>query len=273
MNEIDEALYAAIRETQALRERTKKKHTKQVQGAERDLIRATALTWVNNHRKQLLLVLSADDLSEVDTVYQRVMEASHRAVSRSKYVSMLKQIDRALVQLRSDNLIKLSTPPTQTTAITDVPPDFSTLIADIEMQEILKRRWIECTACIAAGAPLAATVMMGGLLEGLLLARINSAPNKAAKDRIFKATAAPKDKKGGTLPLKDWTLQNYIAVAHELTWISQTVMDIGVVLRDYRNYIHPQKEFSEKINLKAEDASLLWEVSKNITRQVLKKAP
>jgi hypothetical protein len=43
MNEIDEALYAAIREAQLLRERTKKKHTEQVQGSERDIIRATAL--------------------------------------------------------------------------------------------------------------------------------------------------------------------------------------------------------------------------------------
>ncbi len=73
------------------------------------------------------------------------------------------------------------------------------------MKAILESRWAECTACIAANAPLAATVMMGGLLEGLLLARVNSAPNKPAKDRIFRATAAPKDKQNNPFPLKDWT--------------------------------------------------------------------
>jgi hypothetical protein len=270
MNAIDEALYAAINEAERLRERTKKKHTKQVQGTERDIIRATALAWVNNHRKSLLIVLTAADLAKVDSLYQQVIAASHRAALRSKYVSLLKQVTKALVTLRTDNVIRLSNPPAPVPATADLPPDFSTLITDVQMQEILKGRWVECTACIAANAPLASIVMMGGLLEGLLLARINSAPDKAAKDRIFKATAAPKDKHNQTLQLKEWTLQNYIAVAHELGWISQTVMDIGTVLRDYRNYIHPQKELSEKIKLKPGDASFLWEISKNIARQLLR---
>lgn len=67
------------------------------------------------------------------------------------------------------------------------------------MQAILQRRWTECVICIAHGAPLAATVMIGGLLEGLLLARINRENNKAP---IFTAAAAPKDKQNKTLPLK-----------------------------------------------------------------------
>ena len=66
--------------------------------------------------------------------------------------------------------------------------------------------------------------MMGGLLEGLLLARVNSESNKSP---IFTASAAPKDKQGKTLQLKEWTLRNYIAVAHELKWISQPIKDIG----------------------------------------------
>jgi hypothetical protein len=266
MNEIDEAVYAAIREAQVLRERTRKKHSKQVQGAERDIIRATSLAWVNNHRKKLLAVFSADELADLDALYQQVMESSHRAVLRSKYVSLLKQIGDTLVKLRSGNLIRLSAAPTAITSTTDAPPDFSKLITDPQMQEILKRRWLECTACIAANAPLAATVMMGGLLEGLLLARVNRETNKAP---IFTAAAAPKDKQSKTLALKEWTLQHYIDVAHELKWISVTAKDIGVVLRDYRNYIHPHKELTHGISLNKSDAALLWEISKSITRQLL----
>jgi hypothetical protein len=138
------------------------------------------------------------------------------------------------------------------------------------MKEILRRRWTECCACIGANAPLAACVMMGGLLEGLLLSRVNSQSNKSP---IFTAAAAPKDKQGKTLPLKDWKLNNYIDVAHELRWISQTLKDMGGVLRDYRNYIHPQKELSEKISLSVGDANILWEISKNIARQVLESSP
>jgi len=92
---------------------------------------------------------------------------------------MLKQIGDALIKLRSDNLVRLSAATTPAASTSDIPPDFSKLIADPQMQQILKGRWIECTSCIAANAPLAATVMMGGLLEGLLLARINRETNKA----------------------------------------------------------------------------------------------
>jgi hypothetical protein len=266
MNEIDETVYAAIREVTGLRERTRRKRTKQVQGTERDIIRATALAWVNNHRKKILAVFSAAELADIDGLYQQVMQASHRSVLRSKYVLMLKHIVDALVKLRSDNLVRLSTATIPTASTSDMPPDFSKLITDPQMQQIVKRRWVECTSCIAANAPLAATVMMGGLLEGLLLARINRETNKAP---IFTAAAAPKDKWNKTIPLKEWTLQHYIDVAHELNWISATAKDIGVVLRDYRNYIHPHKELTHGVSLNRNDAALLWEISKGITRQLL----
>ena len=99
-----------------------------------------------------------------------------------------------------------------------------------------------------------------------MYARITRQTNKAP---IYTAAAAPKDKAGKTLHLKEWTLQNYIGVAHELKWITQTVKDIGDVLRDYRNYIHPHKQHSEKVFLTHDDAKILWEISKNIARQVL----
>ena len=106
------------------------------------------------------------------------------------------------------------------------------------MKAILTRRWQECGFCLGAKAPLAATVMMGGLLEGLLMARVNSLADRSP---VFTAKAAPRDKQGKTLTLKDWTFQNYIAVAQELEWISQTVKDVGEVLRRISNYIHPQR--------------------------------
>jgi hypothetical protein len=110
--------------------------------------------------------------------------------------------------------------------------------------------------------------MMGGLLEGLLLAKINQLPNKAA---VFSAIATPKDPKTGkALQLKEWGLKNYIDVAHELGWITKTTKDIGEVVRDYRNYIHPQKELSHGISLEPGDAHMLWEVAKSITVQLLK---
>jgi hypothetical protein len=172
--------------------------------------------------------------------------------------------------LQADHVILLSKAPTASApaaATTDTPPQFTPLISDPKMQAILQKRWQECVVCIRSGAPLAATVMMGGILEGLLLARINQISNKAP---VFTATAAPRDQAGKTMPLKDWGLKNYIDVAHELGWITTTAKDIGEVLRDYRNYIHPQKEFSHGISLGRGDADMLWNIAKSMTIQILK---
>ena len=109
--------------------------------------------------------------------------------------------------------------------------------------------------------------MMGGLLEGLLLARINQLTDKRP---VFTAASAPKDRTGSTLRLNEWGLKNYLDVAHEVVWISKTTKDIGEVVRDYRNYIHPQTEHSHGINLTTDDARTLWEVAKSVVRQVVK---
>ena len=135
------------------------------------------------------------------------------------------------------------------------------------MQGILNNRWTECVRCVGCNAPLAATVMMGGLLEAVLLARVNRETNKAP---IFTAKGAARDHLGKTKPLNEWTLQHYITVAHELGWITVTAMSVGEVLRDYRNYVHPHKEYAHGVVLKPDDALLWWEISKTIVRQVVK---
>jgi hypothetical protein len=114
---------------------------------------------------------------------------------------------------------------------------------------------------------MAATVMMGGLLETLLLARINLEANKAP---VFMASAAPKDRAGKTRTLSEWGLKDYIAVCHELGWIGISAKEVGVVLRDFRNYIHPHKQLSHRVHLKDDDAVLFWGVSKTVSRQLLK---
>jgi hypothetical protein len=148
----------------------------------------------------------------------------------------------------------------------DAPPNFSSVVSNDLMKKILEDRWVEIASCVTAKAPLAATVMMGGLLEGILYARIEKLPDKSP---VFTAATAPKDKAGKTHPLKEWKLQNYIDVAHELGWITQTVHGISDVVRDYRNFIHPHKQHSEKMFVSPEDAKILWEISKSIARQTL----
>ena len=256
------AVDASISEIDRLRRTLKKSRTAQVRsGDERSLIRAVSLAWFNNRRLMIRESVDEDLLSDTDSMYKEMLTAC----DRKRYDQILKQLRISLSEVRG---YAINPTPRNATPTTDTPPPFSALIPNPAMQAILQRRWSECSKCIAADAPLAAIVMMGGLLEALLLARVHKEPNKTL---VFKATSAPKDRSTGkSLQLQDWTLRHYIDVAHELGWISTSAKDIGEVVRDYRNYIHPQKELSHGIELRDGDAELFWEIAKSISRQLLK---
>lgn len=260
----NEAIEAAVSDAERLRRTLKRKNTLQVRSIdEKALIKATALAWFNNYRQAISSTVDGELLYEVDSLYKDLLSGSARSCMRSTYDTSLKALCKELSDIRVYSLTAVSSPKTST----DAPPDFGAMVADPEMKSILERRWKECSQCIKAGAPLAATVMMGGLLEALLLARVNKERDKSL---IFKAKRAPRDKNTGkTLPLKEWTLRHYIDIAHELNWISQSAKDVGDVVRDYRNYVHPQKELSHGITLQDRDASLFWEICKSISRQLL----
>ncbi len=264
MTAAHESAEAALREVDRLRRTLRAGAGAQVRSAnEKAQARATALAWFNNHREVVIHQLGADAVLDLDNAYREVLDATGRAASRSTYDSLLRDIRRLLMVTRADAIMPAAAP---AAATSDVPPSFASLIGDPAMQEVLARRWTECVVCLSAGAPLAATVMMGGLLEGLLLAKVNSLSDKTT---VFTATNAPKDRSGQPLPLAQWSLKNYIDVAHELRWISRSARDVGAVLRDYRNYVHPQKELSHGISLWAQDAALWWEVSKLVARELL----
>jgi hypothetical protein len=264
MTDAHDAVDSVVQEVRRLRSAITRKRTAQVRSEEeRGLMKATALSWFRGHRPTVMSTVDTELVAPVDQLFRELLGGSDRAMRRGACGDLLRALDHALSKLRRDAVA----PAGDVARTVDDPPSFAPLIGDQTMQLILGRRWRECTACIAANAPLAATVMMGGLVEALLLARVNSA---ADKKPVFTAIAAPKDKASGkSLPLQEWTLRHYIDVAHELEWISQSAKDVGVVLRDYRNYVHPYKELSHAVSLQPRDATLFWEVTKSISRQLL----
>lgn len=266
MTQIMDAVDRALHEVDHLRKFLKRKHTAQVWAAEeRSIVKATAHAWFKVHQAPIASYTNSTTFQSVCSRYRELLEAGDHATSRATYDALLKKLREMLISLRSEGVSGLLVP----TSTSDQPPDFAPLTNDVDMQTILTERWQECLKCLSAKAPLSATVMMGGLLEALLLGRVNREANQAP---IFKAKAAPKDKHRQPQPLKEWTLHHFIEVAHELKWISVSAKDVGVVLRDYRNYVHPFKQLRHGVHLSPEDAQLLWEVSKAVSRQVVKSA-
>jgi hypothetical protein len=264
------ALASASEQCDRLKKVLHRSTTKQVRSDdETQVAKATAHAWFNNCRPVVVTAVGDGQLKGLDDQYRALIAASERATLRSRYLAIIKQTKNLLSQVQVDQALALAadhTRPQHATA--DDAPDFSPLVPDAKMQTILINRWQECVKCVTVGAPLSSVVMMGGMLEGLLLARVNQLKDKGP---VFKAANAPKDKAGNPLKLNEWGLKNYLDVAHELAWISKTTKDIGEVVRDYRNYIHPQKEHSHGVSISADDARTLWEIAKSVARQVLKR--
>jgi hypothetical protein len=259
---------AAIAEVTKAREALLRTKSPQVRAAdERDKLKAVAFAWFKTHRGSV----QHFDLASVDTSYQTILDAADRLAARTTYARALKEAKAGLVLVRRG--ATAATPASTQSDGTgpadgrpEAAPSFSSLASDPAMQEILDRRWQEVQLCKTAKANLAATVMMGGLLETLLLARINATSKKSS---IFTARSAPRDRLGKSLSLSDWKLVNMVEVAHELGWISKSAKDVGNVLRDFRNYVHPHKEHTDGVVITDDDASIFWEVCKTISKQIL----
>lgn len=258
-------LEAAIAELSKARSAVQRGTSRQVTASvELDRLKSVAFAWFRTHRPGL----PDADLTQADAAYQVVLDSTARHAARSTYVKALKGAKDALVALRSTLAQSMASSSNGLASTSDAPPDFSPLSSDPVMRSILRRRWEEIQRCIAIDANLAATVMMGGFLESLLLARINLASDKRG---VFTASTAPRDRNTGkTLPMSDWKLIAMVAVAHELGWITKSAKDVGNVLRDFRNYIHPHKEHTDALVLGAEDVQMFWEVCKAICRQILR---
>jgi hypothetical protein len=254
---------AAIAELERVRKLLARIRARQIRSAEqRDFLKATALSWFRTHRDSLATVLPKDAIETVDEPYRTILEATERSSTKSTYVAAVRQAKSALVDARNDVLV--AAPSTRTA---DAIPDFGPLAADEHMQAILARRWEECTRCLRASAPLAATVMMGGLLEALFVSRANKLADKSALFRSKAAPIDPKTKKA--LDLRQWTLAPYIDVGHDLKWISRSAKDVAAILRDYRNYVHPEKERAHGVTLSVDDAAMLWEITKTLSKELL----
>ncbi len=255
---------ASFREVEQARNRVARLKTKQItKAADRDYLKSVAYSWFKSHRPLLIASVGEDALEPVDVKLKAVLDATARSSARTTYPATLKNAKGALASLRTIALV----PPRFSPSDSELPPEFGALASDPVMKAILERRWNECQRCISASAPLAATVMMGALLEALFVARANLMTTKAP---LFHAKATPIDSKTKKpLALPEWTLRPYIDVAAELGWISRSGKDVAAVLRDYRNNVHPEKERAHDVSLNDNDSGMFWEVTKSLARQLL----
>ena len=132
-------------------------------------------------------------------------------------------------------------------------------------EEILRLRWREVERCLRAEAYLAATIMMGSLLEGVLFFLFRENP-KAARQ----CSCAPK--KGDKVKdFAEWKLGEMIDAAREMEWIGYGIKKLSHSVRDFRNLVHPAEQLKNNESPGHPVAKISWQIVQTAIRDEIGK--
>lgn len=131
------------------------------------------------------------------------------------------------------------------------------------VSDVMERRIREIEKCYAADASLAAVVLAGSTLEGILLGMATRHPKQ-----FNTAIASPKDKDGKVKAFQDWSLSSFIDVARELGLIQVDTHKFSHVLRQFRNYIHPFEQMSSGFAPRQHTAKICLQVLKAAIQEI-----
>ncbi|OGC04432.1 hypothetical protein A2276_08680 [candidate division WOR-1 bacterium RIFOXYA12_FULL_43_27] len=137
----------------------------------------------------------------------------------------------------------------------EVSPNFRMGVSDDGLAAILAFRWEEAQKCVKAEAHLSAVIMMGSILEGTLLYKVEQNTTMACR-----ATSSPKDRAAKTKPIHEWSLSSLIDVAHEVGWLQGDVKRFSHALRESRNLIHPYQQRLNKEKPDKDTCDICWQV-------------
>lgn len=118
--------------------------------------------------------------------------------------------------------------------------DLASTVSDPKFGVQLQARLDEAHTCWASGAPTAAVIMLGSLLEGVLY-----------DVALSRHTSGPKP---------DDRLENLINLAKTRGWIAQDVIDYANVLRNHRNLVHPRKQLTQGYKPDDDIVRIAWNV-------------
>lgn len=130
------------------------------------------------------------------------------------------------------------------------------LSIDPSLVPVLESRLAEAQHCLVS-APLATIFLCGSILEGILLGVALQKP----KD-FNQAANSPKDKENKVKPFHEWSLAQFIDVAHGLGALKLDVKKFSHELRDFRNYIHPYQQLASKFTPDKHTAEICMQVLK-----------
>lgn len=143
----------------------------------------------------------------------------------------------------------------------------SSLKIDDAVTVVLEQRIVEVKQCLKAGASLSIIFLCGSILEGILLGIATKNPKQ-----FNQSSVCPKHKEMDKVKqFHEWSLNNFIEVAHDIGFIGLDVKKYSHSLRDFRNYIHPYEQMSSGFNPDMHTAKISWQVLKAAIHDIYEK--
>jgi len=126
---------------------------------------------------------------------------------------------------------------------------------DSAVSGVLQQRIGEIEKCLTNKSSLAVIFLCGSTLEGILLGIATKTPREFNQSSI-----SPKDKSGKVKQFQEWSLNDFINVARDLSLLGEDVKKFSHALRDFRNYIHPYEQMASRFNPDEHTARICWQV-------------
>ncbi|MDQ7809398.1 hypothetical protein Q5425_37220 [Amycolatopsis sp. A133] len=133
----------------------------------------------------------------------------------------------------------------------------SEIVTDQRLVAVLEQRVIEVEKCRANGCHLAAMILLGSLLEGLLL---DAAENRTIPESIWDEPEAKAENIRSANRADKLPLQSLIYVAHRLKWIDTDAYRIASAVRDFRNLVHPNAQRKLERSPDEDTVDMYWPV-------------
>lgn len=131
------------------------------------------------------------------------------------------------------------------------------IIREPRIAALLQRRLDEARTCYANGAQVAAIIMLGSLLEGVMLTVIQE------RDASLLRNKNP-DFVG---------LKTLIDICHKAGWIDVDVERFSQALREYRNFVHPRAELREAHTPDRDTLTVSWWVVNSALNDLAESQP
>ncbi|WP_258341869.1 hypothetical protein [Saccharopolyspora gregorii] len=129
------------------------------------------------------------------------------------------------------------TRPSKTTPL-ELTASIADIVHDAEFGRQLQSRLDEAYLCWTEGAPTAAIIMLGSVLEGVLYDVAKNKHEGQGTDR----------------------LEKLIDLAEERGWIAKDVTEYAHVLRGHRNLVHPKKQWANSYSPEHDTVHIAWQV-------------